>query len=114
MQTSVMFYRSSHFQQDFDGDSLITYLGTTGDDTYSFNTEIEQIASIIAEAVDGGIDTLTFTGKTAISIDLTNLQPQIVHPHLVLTVANLENVTGGKCYPVRLGHAQKPIRTYYI
>ena len=82
-----------------------------GDDTYSFNTEIEQAASIIMETVDGGIDTLTFTGKTAISIDLGNPQPQIIHPHLVLTVANLENVTGGDGNDTISGNSQPNLLT---
>jgi Ca2+-binding RTX toxin-like protein len=103
----------SMFQQDFDGDSLITSQGTNGndilasavsnqrlvglteDDTYTFDTTIAQGADIIVEAVGEGEDTIVFTGNTAINIDLSITNAQIINGNVTLTVANIENIVGG-------------------
>jgi Tryptophan-rich Synechocystis species C-terminal domain/RTX calcium-binding nonapeptide repeat (4 copies) len=103
--------KESEFQQDFNGDNLITYQGTTGDDIYIFNADLPQANSVINETVGDGVDTLSFTGNTAVEIDLANTSPQNINANLVLTVVNLEKVVGGNGDDTIAGNSQNNIFT---
>jgi uncharacterized delta-60 repeat protein len=79
---------------------------TAGDDTYSFNTALVQPETVINEALNGGIDTLAFSGDKSIAIDLSQTTRQTVNENLVLQVVNIENVTGGNGNDTIAGNSQ--------
>jgi Ca2+-binding RTX toxin-like protein len=47
------------------------------------------------KAANSGSDTLTFTSSTSVNVDLSITISQSINANLVLTVMNIENVTGG-------------------
>jgi Ca2+-binding RTX toxin-like protein len=117
----------STFQQDFNGDSIITgnvgndtltsvsrrdyFNGGTGNDTYMFNTDVDQGIDIIDEAANAGADSAIFSGSQSVNIDLSIATTQTVNSNLVLTVVNLENVTGGAGNDIIAGNSQNNIFT---
>jgi Ca2+-binding RTX toxin-like protein len=70
-------------------------IGGAGNDTYIFNTNAAQGTDVIGEAVNGGIDSIEFTGTIAVNINLSVTTVQNIKDLLVLTVTQVENVTGG-------------------
>ncbi|MBE9218975.1 esterase-like activity of phytase family protein [Dolichospermum flos-aquae] len=78
-------------------DSLV---GGTGNDTYLFSITTSVGTDIITEAVDGGQDTIDFTGTTAairLNLGITTTQTLVANgSKLTLTAANaMENVIAG-------------------
>jgi Ca2+-binding RTX toxin-like protein len=69
--------------------------GGAGNDRYLFNVAVAQGTDTISEGVGGGVDTIEFTGNTAINLNLNLATAQTLNPNLVLTVLNLENAIGG-------------------
>ncbi len=72
-----------------------TMNGTLGDDTYTFNLASALGNDIINESANSGSDNLKFISNTSIKVDLSITTNQSVNTNLVLTVMNIENVTGG-------------------
>ena len=76
-----------------------TLIGATGNDTYKFDTDSALGTDTITEASGGGtMDALDFTGSSnAVTVDLGNTLSQTVNANLnlILTAAQIENVTGG-------------------
>jgi Ca2+-binding RTX toxin-like protein len=73
-------------------------LGGAGNDTYVFDTDTALGTDTITEAIGNGIDTLDFTdSNNIVAINLGTVGSQIVNSNLTLnlTVAQMENVTGG-------------------
>jgi trimeric autotransporter adhesin len=79
--------------------------GAAGNDTYQFNINSAQGADIIGEVVNGGFDTIEFSGTGVVTIDLAVTTAQSVNSNLVLTVIQLENVTGGSGSDTIAGNA---------
>ncbi|MBO1063136.1 MAG: hemolysin, partial [Aphanizomenon flos-aquae CP01] len=78
-----------------------TLIGGTGNDTYLFSITTTSLgADTITEAVDGGQDTIDFTGTTAVirlNLGITTAQTLVANgSKLTLTAANaIENVIAG-------------------
>ncbi len=82
-----------------------TLTGAAGNDTYQFNLNSAQGVDLIGEVVNGGVDTIEFSGTGVVSIDLALTTAQSVNSNLVLTVIQLENVTGGSGSDIIAGNA---------
>lgn len=88
------------------GNSNDTMHGDAGNDTF----QIQNYAA--TRIVDGGegLDTVTFTGgftaySSGVVVDLSVTTPQTVAPGVVLTVSNVENITGTDAADVLIGDA---------
>jgi VCBS repeat-containing protein len=68
--------------------------GGEGDDTYVFDLSTAQGKDKIVEAAKGGYDEIVFEGAGNVSIDLSLTTAQNINANLVLTVINLDAVTG--------------------
>jgi VCBS repeat-containing protein len=68
--------------------------GSEGNDTYVFDLSTAQGKDRIEEAVKGGYDEIVFEGTGNVKIDLSMTTAQNINANLVLTVINLEDVTG--------------------
>jgi Ca2+-binding RTX toxin-like protein len=83
--------------------------GGDGNDTYLFNTDVAQGNDAINEVTSAGVDSIVFSGVQAVNIDLSVTIAQTVNSNLVLTVLNLENVTGGTGNDTIAGNSQNNI-----
>jgi Ca2+-binding RTX toxin-like protein len=83
--------------------------GGAGNDTYLFNTDVAQGNDTISEVTSAGVDSIVFSGIQAVNIDLSITTAQTVNSNLVLTVLNLENITGGAGNDTIAGNSQNNI-----
>jgi serralysin len=101
---------NSNLTGDSSNNSLLGYAGNdtlnggggndylnagAGNDRYLFNVAVTQGTDTISEGIGGGMDSIEFTGNTAINLNLNLTTAQTLNANLVLTVINLENATGG-------------------
>jgi Ca2+-binding RTX toxin-like protein len=69
--------------------------GGDGNDTYVFDSNLDQGNDKIQELNRGGNDTIEFRGNESIEIDLSSTKSQYVNRNLVLKIQGIENITGG-------------------
>jgi Ca2+-binding RTX toxin-like protein len=92
-----------------DGDDYLS--GGAGNDTYLFSTDAAQGIDAIYEVTNAGVDSIVFSGVLSVNIDLSVTTTQTVNSNLVLTLLNLENVTGGAGNDTIAGNSQNNILT---
>jgi Ca2+-binding RTX toxin-like protein len=83
--------------------------GSIGDDLYIFANDVAQGTDSINELVSAGNDTISFTGNTAVNVNLALTTNQTINSNLVLKVVNLENIIGGGGNDTLTGNSQNNI-----
>jgi VCBS repeat-containing protein len=88
--------KNGHHRNGHGGKADKEYLASSmGNDTYIFDLNTDRGQSQIDESAQGGVDSIVFEGTEDVSIDLSIITEQNISANLVLTVINVENVTGG-------------------